>query len=211
MCGQILPTRHTFDAMHCKKNVCENLIRTLFGETDNAKSREDMRARRIRKHLHLRRNRDGQTYFKPDAPYVLTKQQQQEFLSILRELKFPSNYVGALGRRIQDGKLRGLKSHDFHIMLHQVLPLCLRNVGHPRVVGSVIRVSRLFRKICAKVIDADKKISMLDEVAETICGLEKELPPSVFVIMMHLPIHLVEELFLCGPVHTRWMYPIERY
>jgi len=52
---------------------------------------------------------------------------------------------------------------------------------------------------------------MLEDVAETICTLEKELPPSVFVIMMHLPIHLVEELFICGPVHTRWMYPFEQY
>jgi len=52
---------------------------------------------------------------------------------------------------------------------------------------------------------------MLEDVAETICSLEKEFPPSIFVIMMHLPIHLVEELFICGPVHTRWMYPFERY
>jgi hypothetical protein len=210
-CGQKLPTRHTLDAMHCEKNVCENLLRTLFGETDGAKSREDMRARGIRQHLHLVRNADGQSYFKPDAPYVLSKQHQLEFLSTLRELKFPSNYVGSLSRRIQDGKLRGLKTHDFHVLLQQVIPLCLRNIGHPEVVGAVMRVSRLFRKVCAKVIDADKKWSMLEEVAETICTLEKELPPSVFVIMMHLPIHLVEELYICGPVHTRWMYPFERY
>ena len=52
---------------------------------------------------------------------------------------------------------------------------------------------------------------MLEDVAETICSLEKELPPSVFVIMMHLPIYLVEEMFICGPLHTRWMYPFERY
>jgi hypothetical protein len=29
--------------------------------------------------------------------------------------------------------------------------------------------------------------------------------------MTHLPYHLVQELDLCGPVTTRWMYPIERY
>jgi hypothetical protein len=155
--GQKLPTGHTLDAMHCEKNVCENLLRTLFGETDGVKSREDMRARGIRKHLHLRRNADGQSYFKPDAPYVLSKQHQQEFLSTLRELKFPSNYVSALSRKIQDGKLRGLKTHDFHILLQQVIPLCLRNVGHPKVVGAIMRVSRLFRKICTKVVDAKKK------------------------------------------------------
>jgi hypothetical protein len=24
-------------------------------------------------------------------------------------------------------------------------------------------------------------------------------------------IHLVEELYICGPMHCRWMYPVERY
>lgn len=37
------------------------------------------------------------------------------------------------------------------------------------------------------------------------------MPPSFFDIMVHLTIHLVKELFLCGPVHVRWMYPFERY
>jgi hypothetical protein len=60
-CTQKLPVRHTFDAMHCEKNVCENLLRTLFGETDGAKSHEDMRARGIRQHLHLQRKADGHT------------------------------------------------------------------------------------------------------------------------------------------------------
>ena len=30
-------------------------------------------------------------------------------------------------------------------------------------------------------------------------------------IMAHLLVHLVEQLFICGPVHCRWMHPIERY
>jgi hypothetical protein len=197
--------------MHCEKNVCENLLKTLFGETDDAKSREDMRTRGIRPHLHLQRNLDGRTHFKPDAPYVLTKNEQQQFLTTLMEIKFPSGYVGPLSSRIAKGKLRGLKTHDFHILLQQVLPLCLRNIGNSKVVGAVMRVSRLFRNICSKVVDTNQKFVMLEDVAETICSLEKELPPSTFVIMLHLPLHLVEELYICGPVHTRWMYPFERY
>ena len=43
------------------------------------------------------------------------------------------------------------------------------------------------------------------------CMFEKEMSPDFFDIMSHLPYHLVEELFLCGPVHTRWMYPFEKY
>jgi hypothetical protein len=29
--------------------------------------------------------------------------------------------------------------------------------------------------------------------------------------MIHLSYHIVEELDMCGPVTTRWMYPVERY
>jgi hypothetical protein len=27
--------------------------------------------------------------------------------------------------------------------------------------------------------------------------------------MTHLVIHLVDEFHICGPIHARWMYPIE--
>ncbi|WOH09924.1 hypothetical protein DCAR_0729384 [Daucus carota subsp. sativus] len=36
-------------------------------------------------------------------------------------------------------------------------------------------------------------------------------PPAFFDIMVHLPIHLCNEIELGGPVHQRWMYSIERY
>jgi len=54
------------------------------------------------------------------------------------------------------------------------------------------------------------KAQMLADSTETMCMMEMEMPPF-FDIMSHLPNHLVEELFICGPVHTRWMYPYERY
>ena len=41
--------------------------------------------------------------------------------------------------------------------------------------------------------------------------LEMQYPLSFFEIMTHLVYHLVEELDLCGPVFTRWMYLVERY
>jgi hypothetical protein len=61
------------------------------------------------------------------------------------DLEAPSNYVGSLSTKVQDGKLRGLKTCKFGVLLHQVLPMCLRSVGNAKVVGPVIRVSRLFQ------------------------------------------------------------------
>ncbi len=49
------------------------------------------------------------------------------------------------------------------------------------------------------------------EVAITLALLEQEFLPSIFDVMTHVLIHLVEDLELCGIVQTRWMYLIERY
>jgi hypothetical protein len=46
-------------------------------------------------------------------------------------------------------------------------------------------------------------------VAITLVLMEWEFPPSFFDIMIHLLIHLVEGLELCG--HTQWMYLVEHY
>ena len=47
--------------------------------------------------------------------------------------------------------------------------------------------------------------------AETLCLLEIHFPPGFFDVMTHLVIHLVDELEICRPVHSRWCYSIERY
>nr|GEY85196.1 hypothetical protein [Tanacetum cinerariifolium] len=68
--------------------------------------------------------------------------------------------------------------------------------------------------LCAKVLDPDELDKVESEIALTLCEMEKLLPPSFFtimVIMVHLTIHLISEAKLGGPVHYRWMYPIERY
>ena len=79
------------------------------------------------------------------------------------------------------------------------------------MIKVVVRLSRLFKKNCSKTVDNLERESLFLECAETLCLLEKEMPPAFFDIMVHLCIHLVEELFLCGHVHVRWMYPFERY
>jgi hypothetical protein len=209
---QDLLVRHVLDVMHCEKNISENILKTAFGEKDSLSVRADMQARGIRAHLHLEPtgpNRDR--FYMPDAPYVLSGTDQAKVLRVLKNLRTPTNYVASLHTKISKGKLSGLKSHDYHILMQQILPLCFRKVANKAMAGAVIRLSRIFRKLCAKTINMADKQQMLADCAETMCMLEKEMPPAFFDIMSHLPYHLVEEVFLCGPVHTRWMYPYERY
>ena len=48
------------------------------------------------------------------------------------------------------------------------------------------------------------------ETIETVNQLERIFLLSFFDIMIHLPIHLVNEVRLGGPVQNRWMYSTER-
>jgi hypothetical protein len=51
--------------------------------------------------------------------------------------------------------------------------------------------------------------TLREDAAITMCMLEMTMPPSFFDIMVHLILHLMDELDMCGPIHTRWMYCVE--
>jgi hypothetical protein len=147
----------------------------------------------------------------PDAPYVLSREDKMQFLKNLKNLRCPTRYVSNLYNRIADGKMRGLKSHDYHVMLQQLLPVCLQNLGDVEVMASIVRLSKLFHHLCSKVVDPGTEAQLLTDAAEVLVSLEKVFPPAFFDIMVHLTVHLVEDLCLCGLVQTPWMYPYERY
>jgi hypothetical protein len=93
----------------------------------------------------------------------------------------------------------------------QILPLAIRNVLNPNVRQAVMKCSRVFRRICSKIVYKTWEAELVGDAVIALCMMEKEFSIGFFNIMTHLIIHLAEELFLCGPVHTRWMYPMERY
>jgi hypothetical protein len=76
---------------------------------------------------------------------------------------------------------------------------------------AVIRLGNVFCLICTRVVNPAEIPNMKLYVTETLCLLEMWFPPSFFDIMTHLVLHLVEELDICGHVHARWMYGVERY
>jgi hypothetical protein len=61
-----------------------------------------------------------------------------------------------------------------------------------------------------KVWSPNEIKSLKKDVGIIVCILEKKFPPTFFDIMIHLLLHVVEELNVCELVHSHWMYPIER-
>lgn len=104
-----------------------------------------------------------------------------------------------------------MKIHDCHVLMEQLLPLAIRNVVPDNVTAVLIELCSFFRQLCAKSLSLSDLDRLQDRIILTLCHLEILFPPSFFTIMVHLTIHLVDEAKLGGPVHYRWMYPIERY
>ena len=61
------------------------------------------------------------------------------------------------------------------------------------------------------MVDVSTLDKLQNELVVTLCLLEKYFPPSFFDIMIHLTVHIVKEVRLCGPVYFRWMYPFEKF
>ncbi|KAL8105340.1 hypothetical protein AgCh_029216 [Apium graveolens] len=86
-------------------------------------------------------------------------------------------------------------------------------VGQAPAVLSGSMIKRLldgYQNTFGKVIEVDIVKKLQKEIIEILCRLEINFPPAFFDIMVHLPVHLCNEIELGGPVHQRWMYSIER-
>ena len=165
----------------------------------------------IRRELHLQRKGDDK-YMIPPACFHMTALEKDGFLQVLRDVKVPDGYASNISRRVnlKERKISGLKSHDNHILMQQLLPIALRGSLPSHVIRPLMKLSCFFRKICSKTLTVLDIASAEADIAVTLCELEKIFPPSFFTVMVHLVMHLATEARIGGPVQYRWMYPIER-
>ena len=200
--------------MHIEKNVCDNIIGTLLDiegkSKDNLKARKDLQDLNIREELWLRQKTNNK-YEKPHASYTLTKEECKSFCQFIRSVRAPDGYASNISRCVTDNnKLKGMKTHDCHVLLQKILPVALLPYLTKNIRGTLIELCQFFQKICAKTI----RISDIEELRQGIviilCKLEKIFPLSFFTIMLHLCVHLPDQVLLGGPVAPRWMFETER-
>ncbi|XP_075504530.1 uncharacterized protein LOC142541970 [Primulina tabacum] len=209
-----LHVRHCLDVMHIEKNVFESLINTLMnvkGKTkDNVAARLDMVQMGVRPELAPKFG-EKRTYLPPVACSFTKKEKLQDFQSIM-DIKVPEGFSSNLKKLVSlsELKLIGLKSHDYHVLMQHFLPILIRDALPKHVRYAIIRLCFFFKDICCKVIDVAKLDKLQSDLVVTLCLLEQYFPPSFFDVMLHLTVHLVREVRLCGPVYFRWMYPFER-
>ena len=95
--------------------------------------------------------------------------------------------------------------------MQQLLPIALRCILPKHVRLAIYRLRFFFNALCSKVVDVSTLDELQNQLVVTLCLLERYFPPSFFDIMIHLTVHFVREVRLCGPVYLRWMYQFERF
>lgn len=141
------------------------------------------------------------------------KNEKQQFCKVLHDIKVPDGYVGNISRcvNVEQGKISGLKSHDCHILMQELLPLALRGVLPDNVTAVLFDLCGYFRELNAKVLYIDELKKLDERIKLTLCRMEMIFPPGFFTIMVHLVSHLATEALLGGPACFRTMYFVERY
>ncbi|TYK24338.1 transposase [Cucumis melo var. makuwa] len=210
-----LHVRHCLDVMHIEKNVCMNILGTLLDIP--GKSKDGLNARRDLVDLKLRPElapiSSEKKIFIPPACYTLTKEEKRCVLKTLSRIKVPEGYSSNIRNLVSmtDLKLNSLKSHDCHVLIQQLFPIAIRSVLPKHVRYAITRLCIFFNSVCNKVLDAQQLDKLEEDIVVTLCLFEKYFPPSFFTIMIHLTVHIVREVKLCGPIYLRWMYPFERF
>ncbi|XP_031741715.1 uncharacterized protein LOC116403911 [Cucumis sativus] len=150
--------------------------------------------------------------FIPPACYTLTKDEKRCVLKTLSGIKVPEGYSSNIRNLVSmtDLKLNRLKSHDCPVLIQQLFPIAIRSVLPKHVRYAITRLCVFFNFVCNKVLDVQQLDKLEEDIVVTLCLFEKYFPPSFFTIMIHLTVHIVREVKLCGPIYLRWMYPFER-
>ncbi|XP_021734989.1 uncharacterized protein LOC110701680 isoform X1 [Chenopodium quinoa] len=208
--------RHNLDVMHIEKNIFDNIIGTLFDISkktkDNVCARRDLKVLKILTELQPIEIDDLREEI-PRSRFWMTLEKKRLFCRTIKNAKLPQGYASNIARCVQvnEGKITGYKSHDAHFCMHYLLPIAIKETLPKEVATPLIRLCQFFKGIWGKTIDPKDLDNLHSQILELLCQLEMIFPPAFFTVMVHLPVHLVEEIRLGGPICNRCMYAIERF
>ncbi|XP_056688594.1 uncharacterized protein [Spinacia oleracea] len=91
----------------------------------------------------------------PPAAYTLSRKEKKVLCESLAGVKVPEGFSSNFRNLIsmENLKLGGLKSHDWHILMQYLLPVAIRSILPKNVRYAIIRLCLFFNAMYAKVIN----------------------------------------------------------
>ena len=116
----------------------------------------------------------NRTYLLP-ACFTLCKVEKNVFCQTLYDLKVPEGYCSIIRNLVsmEDLKLYGLKSHDYHPLMQQLFLVSLRSILPKHVRHTIYRLIFFFNALCSKVVDLSILDKLQNDVVVTLSLLEK--------------------------------------
>src|SRR3954469_16108230 len=108
-------------------------------------------------------------------------------------------------------KFQNLKSHDYHMIMTQLLPITLRGLLPKNIRVPIMKLYAFLNAISQKVINPDILPRLQKDMVQCLVSFELVFPPYFFNIMTHLLVHLVEEIAILGPIFLHNMFSFERF
>ncbi|BBG93520.1 hypothetical protein Prudu_001553 [Prunus dulcis] len=148
-----LHVRHVLDVMHIEKNVCDSIIGTLLEipgkNKDGIAARLDLLNKGVK--IDLQPKYGERRTRLPLGPWNLSRAEKRAVCNSFYGMKVP-----------EDSRLLGLKSHDCHTLMQQLLPMAIRSVFEKPTRYAITRLCFFINAICAKTVD----VSKLDKLEE---------------------------------------------
>jgi hypothetical protein len=139
---------------------------------------------------------------------------EKEFCGFLKNVKVPSGYLTNISRLISLPELKiapGVKSHDYHVLLTQMITVGIRNILPVNVQEAIMNFCFFFNAIGQKVLSEEALQSLEIRHYETLSFLEMYFPPAFFDVSVHFTAHLIKEIKLLGHVFLHQMYAYKRF
>jgi hypothetical protein len=167
--------------MHIEKNVIDNILDSILdikGKTnDNLAARLDLQKMGLRHKLYPFTAANGKTYM-PATYHIMSTEDTENFLKVLRNVRVPDRYASNISRCVQlkECTISGLKSHDSHVLMQQLLPIALRQSLPDKVVRPLVKMSAFFRGIFLTKLTQDEMDRLQGDVCIILCKLEQVFP-----------------------------------
>jgi hypothetical protein len=93
----------------------------------------------------------------------------------------------------------GMKSHDYHILLTQIITVENQNILPVNIREAIMNFFFLFNAIGQKVLNEEALESSEKRHYKILCFLEMYFPSDFFDISIHFTTHIIKEIKLLWP------------
>jgi hypothetical protein len=149
----------------------------------------------------------------PTSCITLSKH-EEEFFGFLKNVKVPPGYSTNISRLISLPDLKvapSVKSHDYHVLLMQMIVIGIHNILPVNVWESIMNFCFFFNVIGQKVLSEEALESLEKGHYETLRFLEMYFPLAFFDIDIYFTTHLIKQIKLLGSMFLHQMHVYERF